>query len=85
MQDTRCPKGPARKIHRSVREDACDLARIPATTETYAQSRDDQKKLEMLFAYLKRISRFDRLRLRGPNGAKGEFLLAAARCPGTPE
>ena len=31
----------------------------------------------MLFAYLKRILGLDRLRLRGPSGAKDEFLLAA--------
>ena len=31
----------------------------------------------MLFAHLKRILRLDRLRLRGPNGARDEFLLAA--------
>jgi hypothetical protein len=31
----------------------------------------------MLFAHLKRILRLDRLRLRGPSGAKDEFLLAA--------
>ena len=30
-----------------------------------------------LFAHLKRILRLDRLRLRGPNGAKDGFLLAA--------
>ena len=30
----------------------------------------------MLFAHLKRILRLDRLRLRGPSGAKDEFLLA---------
>jgi class 3 adenylate cyclase len=33
--------------------------------------------LEMLFAHLKRILKLDRLRLRGPNGAHDEFLLAA--------
>jgi hypothetical protein len=32
----------------------------------------------MLFAHLKRILKLDRLRLRGPLGAKDEFLLAAA-------
>jgi hypothetical protein len=32
----------------------------------------------MLFAHLKRILKLDRLRLRGPNGAKDEFYLAAA-------
>jgi hypothetical protein len=31
----------------------------------------------MLFAHLKRILTLDRLRLRGPNGAHDEFLLAA--------
>jgi hypothetical protein len=31
----------------------------------------------MLFAHLKRILKLDRLRLRGPNGAKDEFLPAA--------
>jgi len=36
-----------------------------------------RKKVEMPFAHLKRILRLDRLRLRGPNGAHDEFLLAA--------
>jgi hypothetical protein len=31
----------------------------------------------MLFAHLKRIVKLDRLRLRGPNGARDEFILAA--------
>jgi hypothetical protein len=31
----------------------------------------------MLFAHLKRILKLDRLRLRGPSGARDEFLLAA--------
>lgn len=31
----------------------------------------------MLFGHLKRILKLDRLRLRVPNGAKDEFLLAA--------
>jgi transposase len=46
-------------------------------TEAYAVSRRERKKVEMLFAHLKRILRLDRLRLRGPSGAKDEFLLAA--------
>ena len=37
----------------------------------------DRKKVEMLYAHLKRILRLDRLRLRGLNGAHDEFLLAA--------
>ena len=32
----------------------------------------------MLFAYPKRILKLDPLRLRGPNGAKDDFHLAAA-------
>ena len=31
----------------------------------------------MLFVHLKRILKLDRLRLRGPNGARDEFHLAA--------
>jgi len=31
----------------------------------------------MLFAHLKRIVRLDRLRLRGPNGARDKFILVA--------
>ena len=36
-----------------------------------------RKKVEMLFAHLKRIVKLDRLRLLGPCGARDEFLLAA--------
>jgi hypothetical protein len=31
----------------------------------------------LLFAHLKRILKLDRLRLRGPNGARDEFHLSA--------
>jgi hypothetical protein len=31
----------------------------------------------MLFAHLKRILKLDRLRLRGPNGARDEFAATA--------
>jgi hypothetical protein len=72
-----CPNMPARKSARSVHEAARDRARAIAKTEAYAVSRRERKKVEMLFAHLKRILRLDRLRLRGPSGAKDEFLLAA--------
>jgi transposase len=72
-----CPNSPQRKILRSIHEGARDLARDIATTDAYVTSRRERKKVEMLFAHLKRILRLDRLRLRGPNGAKDEFLLAA--------
>jgi Transposase DDE domain len=72
-----CPNMLARKIARSVHEAARDRARAIAKTEAYAVSCRERKKVEMLFAHLKRILRLGRLRLRGPNGAKDEFLLAA--------
>jgi transposase len=72
-----CPKEPARKIPRSIHEGARDMARDIAKTDAYRTSRRQRKKVEMLFAHLKRILRLDRLRLRGPCGAHDEFLLAA--------
>jgi IS5 family transposase len=73
-----CPNVPARKILRSIHEGARDMARDIATTDAYVTSRRQRKKVEMLFAHLKRILKLDRLRLRGPNGARDEFHLAAA-------
>ena len=72
-----CPKEPARKVPRSIHEGARDMARDIAKTDAYRTSRRQRKKVEMLFAHLKRILRLGRLRLRGPCGAKDEFLLAA--------
>jgi len=72
-----CPNMPARRIKRDVNEAARDVARALAKTPASAQSRRDRKKVEMLFAHLKRILRLDRLRLRGPSGAQFEFTLAA--------
>ena len=72
-----CPNTPARKVPRSIYEGARDMARESAETDAYIVSRRERKKVEMLFAHLKRIVGLDRLRLRGPNGARDEFLLAA--------
>jgi transposase len=72
-----CPKAPERKIQRSIYEEARDVARALAKTAAFEQSRCDRKKVEMLFAHLKRILRLGRLRLRGPCGAQDEFTLAA--------
>ena len=72
-----CPNMPARRVIRDVNEAARDVARDLAKTEAFAHSRRDRKKVEMLFAHLKRILRLDRLRLRGPSGAQFEFTLAA--------
>ena len=78
MKTRCCPNTPMRKIARSVHESARDVARDVAKTSGYKQSRKDRKKVEMLFAHLKRILKLDRLRLRGLSGARDEFLLAAA-------
>ena len=72
-----CPKAPERKIPRSIYENARDVARALANTDAFEQSRRDRKRVEMLFAHLKRILRLGRLRLRGPRGAQDEFTLAA--------
>ena len=72
-----CPNDVARKIPRDLHEDARDVARAHAATPEYAEACRRRKKVEMLFAHLKRILRLTRLRLRGPNGANDEFLLAA--------
>jgi hypothetical protein len=72
-----CPNTPIRKIARSVHETARDVARQIAGTQEYQRSYRERKKVEMLFAHLKRILRLDRLRLRGLSGATDEFTLAA--------
>jgi len=72
-----CPNAPARKIPRSIHEGARNMARDIAKTDAYLTSRRERKKIEMLFAHLKRILQLGRLRLRGPNGARDEFHLAA--------
>ena len=77
MKPPCCPKTPARKVPRSIYEGARDMARDIAKTDEGRTSRKLRKKVEMLFAHLKRILRLDRLRLRGPNGVRDEFHLAA--------
>src|SRR2546428_9009937 len=53
------------------------MARAIAQSDEGRASRRQRKKVEMLFAHLKRILKLDRLRLRGPNGARDELHLAA--------
>ena len=85
-----CPNADARKITREEHEDARQVARDLAKTEEYQIAMKLRKKVEMLFAHLKRILGLGRLRLRGPSrdiccanalpgnacGANDEFLLA---------
>jgi hypothetical protein len=72
-----CPKTRCRRIPRSIYEEARDVARALAKTKAFEISRRERKRVEMLFAHLKRILKLGRLRLRGPYGAQDEFTLAA--------
>ncbi len=78
LKEQCCPNTPARKIPRSIYEHAREVARALAGTPAYERSRQGRKRIEMLFAHLKRILKMGRLRLRGPCGAQDEFLLAAS-------
>src|SRR3546814_16027014 len=71
-----CPGQPARKIPRSIHEGARDMARDLSLTDAYVTPRRERKKVQMLFAPLKRILTLDRLPLPGPHGATHAFLLA---------
>ena len=51
---------PRRRIERSIYEEARHVARALAKTEAFERSRSDRKRVEMLFAHLKRIFRLGR-------------------------
>src|SRR5262249_20752315 len=59
-----CPKQASRKVPRSIYEGARDMARQIARSWEGHTSRRLRKKIEMLFAHLKRILKLDRLRSR---------------------
>ena len=68
----------AAKIARSIHEEARDKVRaINETDEYQTKSFHERKKVEMLFAHMKRNLRFTRLRLRGLASANDEFLMMA--------
>ena len=67
---------PSRNVLRSIHEEARDQARALAGTPEFERSRNERKKVEMLFAHLKTTLRFERMRLRGLSGARDEFLMA---------
>jgi hypothetical protein len=78
-----------RQIPRSIYEEARDIARAFAKTEAFEQSCHDRERVEMLFARLRRVLKFGRLRLRAPRstrrvhagGDRSEFVHARkARC-----
>jgi hypothetical protein len=81
-----CPKTPQRKVLRSIYEPARDVARTLANTEAFAQSRRDRKKVEMLFAHLKRILRLNRLpcEARAALSSSSRWQPSLRTCAGSP-
>jgi hypothetical protein len=71
----RCPNVDARKITRLEHEDAGQIARDIAKTKQHEASMKRRKIVARLFAQTH--SGFGRLRLRGPNCANDELLVAA--------
>lgn len=72
-----CTDAPSRTVTRLMDEEARQIVRDLADTEAFQTARARRKKIEMLFAHLKRWLKLTRLRLRGLTGANEEFLLAA--------
>jgi hypothetical protein len=66
LQTKCCPNALARKVPRSVHEAARDKVRAIAKTDAYALSHRERKKVQMLFAHLKRLDRLVREALHGP-------------------
>ena len=72
-----CPNTATRRIRREKYEIVRDFARECTASEFNPKAQARRKKVEMLFAHLKRILGLGRLRLRGPCGVQDEFTLAA--------
>jgi hypothetical protein len=73
-----CPKT-VRKIPRSIYEEARDVAGALAKTEAFKKSSRERKRVEMLFAHLKRILRLGRLRFARAVRCPVRVYLAALR------
>jgi hypothetical protein len=76
-KDKCCPNTATRSISREKYEIVRDFARECTASEFNPKAQARRKKVEMLFAHLKRILGLGRLRLRGPCGVQDEFILAA--------
>ena len=63
-----CPKSETRAIHREKYEIVREFARQCIASDFNQSASNRRKKVEMLFAYLKRILGLARLRLSGPYG-----------------
>ena len=65
-------------VHREKFEIVRDFAHQCSASEFNPTAQKRRKKVEMLFAHLKRISGLGRFGLRDPCGVQDEFTLAAA-------
>ena len=72
-----CPNTDVRSINREKYEIVRDFVRRCVASDYNPTAQRRRKKVEMLFAHLKRILGLGRLRLRGPCGVQDEFTLAA--------
>lgn len=85
-----CPNMPQRNVSRSIHEGARDLACEITSSDAYVASAYARKKVEMLFAPLKRTLGLTRLRLRGrtvgrvPDGRHRPELRKLAMIPPSP-
>jgi hypothetical protein len=68
-----CPNALARKVPRWSTRRPRDKVRAIAKTDAYAVSHRERKKVQMLFAHLKRILRLDRLVREALQGPKMSF------------
>jgi len=73
----RCTSGRERRVQRDVNQEARDYTQSLMRTEVYEVASIQRKKIERLFGEAKSILSMVRLRLRGLNGARDEFLLTA--------
>ena len=77
LKEKCCPNTDTRKIARSIFEESRAVARNITESEIYRDTFKQRKKVEVLFAHLKRDGHLRRLRLRGLKNANDEFVLAA--------
>ncbi len=77
LKEQCCPNSETRSLQRGKFEIVRDFARFCTASAFNEIASRRRKKVEMPFAHLKRILGLNRLRLRGPMGAKDEFTLAA--------
>jgi transposase len=73
----KCTTGRERRVSRDVNQEARDYTQSLMWTEAYWESVIGRKQIERLFGEAKRHLAMTRLRLRGPTGARDEFLLTA--------